>query len=536
LTISKSSDVYDAIIIGAGFSGLQQLHFLRDKLGLKTLVIEEAYDLGGTWFWNRYPGARCDSQSYSYCYYFSKELLKAWKWEEKYPSQKEILKYLNFVADKLALRSSILFNNKVISVSYNLKNNKYCVVTNKVKIRSQYVISAVGCLSSTNIPDIPNLKDFNGEIYHTGSWPHSDVEFEGKRVGVIGTGSSGIQAIPIIAKKASEVLVFQRTPNFSIPARNENLSDGFFNKFCQNIDNYKALMKESRHGHPWLTPETSIIKTEKKGREEIFEEAWKAGGLRFRECFGDTLTNLDSNELISEFIKSKIRSLVKNQETARVLTKFDYPFGTKRPALDTDYFETFNNSHVHLIDLEKSPIKKFISKGLETSFGKYDLDVIVFATGFDALTGSILKIDFKGKDNVRLIDTWKEGAKTYLGLQVNNFPNLFFITGPGSPSVLTNMPQSIDQNVTWITDCIKFMKKNKYSIIEASQLAVDQWTDHVQNTVEKTLFVKANHSWYYGSNIPGKPRLFLPYSGGLKKYRMICNKVAKDNYNGFILN
>ena len=294
-------------------------------------------------------------------------------------------------------------------------------------------------------------------------------------------------------------------------------------------------MKKSRHGHPWLTPETSMVKTEKNRREEIFEEAWKAGGLRFRECFGDTLTNQDSNELISKFIKSKIRSLVKNQETARVLTKFDYPFSTKRPALDTDYFETFNNSHVHLIDLKKSPIKKFISKGLETSFGQYALDVIVFATGFDALTGSILKIDFKGKDNVRLIDSWKEGAKTYLGLQVNNFPNLFFITGPGSPSVLTNMPQSIDQNVTWITDCIKFMKKNKYSIIEASKLAVDQWTDHVQKTVEKTLFVKAKHSWYYGSNIPGKPRLFLPYSGGLKKYRRICNKIAKDNYYGFIL-
>ncbi len=535
MSINKNSSfTYDAVIIGAGFSGLQQLHFLRDRLGLATLVLEAGESVGGTWYWNRYPGARCDSESHTYCFYFSEQILKDWNWSERYPGQKEILSYLNFVADTLNLRSNIQFNSRVNQIKYDqIKNIWILKSINGNEFRAKYVISAVGCLSSTNFPEITGSKDFIGELYHTGKWPHDKVDFEGKKVGIIGTGSSGIQAIPTIANLAKELTVFQRTPNFSVPARNAKLSDEFLSKFKSKIPFYRKEMLTARHGHPWRAPSRSVRSTKKRERDIILEEAWNRGGLRFRESFGDTLTDLESNKLMSAFIKQKILNVVKDPRKAKILTNFDHPFGTKRPALDTNYFETFNKDNVKLVDIRENPIKCLTKSGLETNLQKFDFDMIIFATGFDALTGSLMKMEIIGQDNIRLSEEWKNGPKTYLGLQVAGFPNFFIVTGPGSPSVLTNMPQSIDQNVTWITDCISYLIKNEFTKIEAKEYAMNAWMKHVQEEVEGTLFLIAKHSWYLGANIEGKPQVFMPYVGGLDKYRKLCDEVANDGYRGF---
>ena len=529
-----SEIIYDAIVIGAGFSGIQQLHFLRDKLGLNVLLLEAADGVGGTWYWNRYPGARCDSESHSYCFYFSEQILKEWKWSQKYPGQKEILAYLNFVTDKLSLRSNMRFNTRVKQMQY-FKSGKTWKVhsTHGDEFRAQYVISAVGCLSSANSPNIEGLDNFSGELYHTGQWPHEVVDFKNKHVAVIGTGSSGIQAIPIIAKEAQALTVFQRTPNFSVPARNADLPKDFLSKFKTRIAYYNNEMKGARHGHPWQAPDRSVRNTLKRERDGILEKAWIKGGLRFRESFGDTLTDLESNNLMADFIKQKIKKIVKDPRKAKILTNFDHPFGTKRPALDTNYFETFNQDNVDLIDIRTDPISRITANGLDTQAKCFDFDMIIFATGFDALTGSLLKMEIIGENQLNLADEWKYGPKTYLGLQVAGFPNFFIVTGPGSPSVLTNMPQAIDQNVNWITDCISYMNENNFTKIEPKREMMLEWMEKVQTAVDGTLFPVAKHSWYLGANIPGKPQVFMPYVGGLNEYRKICDRVANGGYQGF---
>ena len=535
MNINQNSPlVHDAIVIGAGFSGIQQLHFLRDKLGLNALVLEAGASVGGTWYWNRYPGARCDSESHTYCFYFSEKILQDWNWSERYPGQKEILKYLNFVTDRLNLRTNIHFNTRIKRAEYNQSKNVWILTsTQGEEFKAKYIIFAVGCLSSANSPKIKGSQDFTGELYHTGKWPHEKVDFSGKKVGIIGTGSSGIQAIPVIAKSAKKLTVFQRTPNFSVPARNRKLSDEFISEFKSNSSFYRKEMLAARHGHPWRAPDLSVRSTSKNKREIILEQAWETGGLRFRESFGDTLTDLESNNLMSAFIKQKIFNLVQDPKKAKILTNFDHPFGTKRPALDTNYFETFNQKNVKLIDIKEDPIKCLNKTGLRTNLKKFNFDMIIFATGFDALTGSILKMQIIGRDGIHLSDVWEDGPKTYLGLQVSGFPNLFVVTGPGSPSVLTNMPQSIDQNVTWITNCISYLMKNNFHKIEAEEQAMNAWMEHVQEEVDGTLFLNAKHSWYLGANIEGKPRVFMPYVGGLDKYREICKEVANDGYRGF---
>jgi cation diffusion facilitator CzcD-associated flavoprotein CzcO len=533
-TANNSKTLYDAIVIGAGFSGIQQLHFLRDKLGLKTLLLEAGEAVGGTWYWNRYPGARCDSESHTYCFYFSEQILKEWNWSQKYPGQEEILSYLNFVTDKLKLRPNIQFKTRVAQMNYFQSQNRWVVKSTKgEEFRARYVISAVGCLSSANSPNIKGRDNFQGELYHTGQWPHERVDFKNKKIAVIGTGSSGIQAIPIIAKSARELTVFQRTPNFSVPARNADLSQEFLSEFKLKTSYYKEKMKAARHGHPWQAPDRSVRETLQIERENILEDAWSKGGLRFRESFGDTLTDFESNKLMSDFIKGKILQIVKDSSKAKMLSNFDHPFGTKRPALDTDYFETFNKENVNLIDIRQDPIREITKVGLETESQKFDFDMIIFATGFDALTGSLLKMEIVGQDDLRLADDWKDGPRTYLGLQVAGFPNFFIVTGPGSPSVLTNMPQAIDQNVSWITDCISYMKENNFSKIEPKKEFMSDWMEQVQKAVEGTLFPIAKHSWYLGANIPGKPQVFMPYVGGLNQYRKICDDVAAAGYNGF---
>ena len=526
----------DALIIGAGFSGLYQLLSLRDKVGLSVKVVEAGDGVGGTWYWNRYPGARCDSESHSYSYYFSDEILKEWQWSERYPGHAEVVRYLNFVADKLDLKRDINFNLRVCSAKYNTSKNAWEVETEQgVCFECTYLITAVGCLSSTNVPTFPGHEDFEGEWYHTGQWPHEGVDFTGKRVGQIGTGSTGIQAVPVIAETAKHLTVFQRTANYSVPAKNGPLSQEFQDYLEENRANIKETIRTTPNGHPFVISERKVFDVDDAEREKIFEEAWEHGGLGFRACFQDIAFDKKANDVAADFIKRKIRSIVKDPKTADLLTDIDHPYATKRPPIDTNYFETYNRDNVNLVDVRSSPIECITKKGVKTGDKEYELDIIVFATGFDAMTGPLLRLNIEGRDGVKLEDIWEGGPKTYLGLQVPGFPNLFTITGPGSPSVLCNMPVAIEQHVEWVTDCISFLEQNKINTIEATEDSMDKWVSHVNDCANVTLMPHAKHTWYYGANIPGKPRVFMPYAGGMARYRAICEDIAKQQYVGFKL-
>ncbi|XDZ65918.1 flavin-containing monooxygenase [Alphaproteobacteria bacterium LSUCC0684] len=525
----------DAVIVGAGFSGLYQLHCLRDTLEMNAAVLEAGDGVGGTWYWNRYPGARCDSESHSYCYYFNRDLLDEWRWSERYPGQAEILSYLNFCADKLDLRRDIYLNQRVDQAVWDEASGRWQVrCTSGLEVEARYLITAVGCLSSANLPSINGITRFKGEIYHTGEWPHDGVDFEGKTVVVVGTGSTGIQAIPVIAAEACKLTVLQRTPNFSVPARNAPLKEDFHPNFCEEIDSWHQKMLISRHGHPWSAPPRKLCETPEDERNAILEDAWRIGGLRFRESFDDILLDERSNHLMSDFIRAKIRGIVDDAETAEKLLPLDHPFGTKRPPIDTNYFETYNRDNVELVDIRPNPIDCLDEDGVKLADGAHiPADIIVFATGFDAMSGALLKMGIVGRDACTLDEAWKEGPKTYLGLGVHGFPNMFTITGPGSPSVLTNMPRSIEQHVDWITALLKHAESSGIAKIEAEDDAMRNWTDHVTDTANLTLLPKANHSWYLGANVPGKPRVFMPYAGGLDRYRSHCDEVAAKGYPGF---
>jgi cation diffusion facilitator CzcD-associated flavoprotein CzcO len=526
----------DALIIGAGFSGLYQLLSLRDKLGLNAKVVEAGDGVGGTWYWNRYPGARCDSESHSYSYYFDKELLETWKWSERYPGHAEVVKYLNYAADKLDLKRDIDFNTKVVSAHYSQAQNIWLVKTEDGReIECKYLITAVGCLSSTNVPKFPGLDNFEGDWYHTGQWPHDGVDFAGKRVGQIGTGSTGIQAVPVIAETAEHLTVFQRTANYSVPANNGPLSSDFQKYVQENREDIKKTIQTTPNGHPFVISERKVFDVSDDEREEIFEEAWERGGLGFRACFQDIAFDKKANDVAADFIKRKIRSIVNDSETAEKLTDIDHPYATKRPPIDTNYFETFNRDNVKLVDVKAAPIESITPKGIKTQDGEFELDIIVFATGFDAMTGPLLNIDIQGRDSVKLKDVWEEGPKTYLGLQVAGFPNLFTVTGPGSPSVLCNMPVAIEQHVEWIRDCISYLENNRISSIEATEDSMEKWVGHVNDAANVTLMPYAKHTWYYGANVPGKPRVFMPYAGGMARYRAICQDIADQSYPGFQL-
>ena len=533
----EDGDLYDAIIVGAGFSGLYQLHSLRDKLGLSAIVLEAGDGVGGTWYWNRYPGARCDSESHTYCYYFNDDLLKEWQWSERYPGQAEILKYLNFCADTLDLRRDIRFSQRVNRAVWDAAGYCWLVETNAgLQLKARFLITAVGCLSSANMPDIDGLSAFDGAIYHTGEWPHEAVDFTGKSVVVIGTGSTGIQAIPVIAQQAANVVVLQRTPNFSVPARNGPLADEFHQTFTQDIDMWRQKMRASRHGHPWVAPPRNLHETPEDERNAILEAGWQAGGLGFRESFCDILLDERSNDIMSDFIRSKIRNIVKDPATAEMLVPHDHPFGTKRPPIDTDYFETYNRENVTLVDIRHNPIKAVDRTGVCLEDGSHiAADVIVFATGFDAMTGALLKMGIVGRDGLTLADAWSEGPQTYLGMATHGFPNLFTITGPGSPSVLTNMPRAIEQHIDWITTLMSHANAQSVTLIEAELAAAREWTSHVTAAANETLLPQAGHSWYLGANVPGKPRVFMPYCKGLDVFRAHCAQVAADGYPGFSL-
>jgi cation diffusion facilitator CzcD-associated flavoprotein CzcO len=527
---------FDALIIGAGFSGLYQLLCLRDRLGLSVQVLEAGGGVGGTWYWNRYPGARCDSESHSYCYSFSEELSREWEWSERYPGPPEILRYLNHVAHRFDLKRDIRFNTKVTSAHYDETANLWRVSTDAGEsLTAQFLITAVGCLSSANIPNIPGLDTFEGRWYHTGQWPHEGVDFRGKRVGLVGTGSTGIQAAPVIAETAAHLTVFQRTANYSVPARNGPLTPEFKRYVKENNREIRQVTQASVNGHPWLIADRSALKTSPEERQAIYEAAWEEGGLRFRAAFRDLLTDKAANDTAAEFIRAKIREIVKDPATAAKLSDIDHPYASKRPPIDTDYFETFNRDNVELVDVRADPIERITPKGIRTRAAEYPLDIIVFATGFDGMTGSLLRIDIRGRDGVPLSKAWAAGPRNYLGLQVAGFPNLFTVTGPGSPSVLCNMPVAIEQHVEWITDCIAHMREHGLTRIEPTPEAVESWVAKVNAAADATLLPQAKHSWYLGANIPGKPRVFMPYAGGMAKYRKICAEVAAKDYEGFRL-
>ena len=528
--------IFDAIIVGAGFSGLYQLHQLRDKLGLSVLVLETADDVGGTWYWNRYPGARCDSESYYYSYSFSKELQEEWYWTERYPEHSEIRRYLSHVADRFDLRRDIRFNTRVETARYDEAGNRWIIATGSGEtFAAQFFITAVGCLSSANVPKIPGLDRFKGEWHHTGRWPHEGVDFAGKRVGLIGTGSTGIQAAPVLAEQALHLTVFQRTANYSVPARNGKLTEEFQEEVRANYDAIRDKARASINGHPFDISEQSALEVSPEERLARYEAAWEFGGLRFRAAFSDLLRDKAANDTASEFLRAKIRAIVKDPATAEKLVPKDHPFATKRPPIDSGYFETFNRDNVALVDLKATPIVEITEDGIRTSDADYPLDVIVFATGFDALTGPLLAMDIRGRNGRSLREDWAAGPRTYLGLQTAGYPNMFTITGPGSPSVLTNMPVAIEQHTQWITECIAHLRANGLTRIETTADAAEKWVEHVNEAAHATLLPLANSSWYLGANIPGKPRVFMPYAGGMARYADICAKVAKENYKGFVV-
>jgi cation diffusion facilitator CzcD-associated flavoprotein CzcO len=527
----------DALVIGAGFSGMYMLICLRDRLGLDARVLEMADGVGGTWYWNRYPGARCDSESHSYCYGFDRDLLQEWEWSERYPEQPEILRYLNHVADRFDLRRSISFETKVVAAEYDAAANRWIVRTEAgVTYRCTYLITAVGCLSSANVPRIPGLEGFQGDWYHTGLWPHEGVDFSGKRVGQIGTGSTGIQAVPVIAAQAQHLTVFQRTANYSIPARNAPLTPAFKRHVKEHADEIRAVMRSTPNGHPFTINPRRVFDVDAAERERIFEAGWARGGLQFRADFHDLLVDQAANDEAAAFLKRKIREVVADPATAALLADIDHPFAAKRPPIDSGYFEAFNRDNVAVVDVRADPVAEITPTGLRLESGRsFELDIIVFATGFDAMTGPLLRLGISGRDGVKLQDAWAAGPRTYLGLQVAGFPNLFTMTGPGSPSVLCNMPVAIEQHAEWIAGCIAHMRANGLRTVETTEPAVEEWGRQVEAAANATLLPKATHSWYLGANVPGKPRVFMPYAGGMARYRDHCAQVAADGYPGFVM-
>jgi cyclohexanone monooxygenase len=526
---------YDAVIIGAGFSGMYMLFRLRG-IGMSAKVFERGDDVGGTWHWNRYPGARCDCESVYYSYSFSPELEQEWHWTERYPSQPEILSYLRHVADRFDLRRDIRFSTSVISARYDESEANWVVATDDGRqVSARIVISAVGCLSVLNKPAIAGAETFAGPQLHTGAWPHEDVDLTGKRVAVIGTGASGIQAIPVIADRAGHLTVFQRTPQFTIPARNRPMDEEFERRWKAHYRAWRRVGMESRAGIPYPPSGRSALDDEEEERSRVYEAAWEDGGLMFgARSYSDLQTSLEANATAVRFVHRKIEEIVRDPAVAEALKPTDFPFGAKRLPLDTNYYETFNRPNVDLVDLRRTPIAAITPTGIETAGARYEVDVIIYATGFDAMTGALLAIDIRGKHDASLREEWAAGPHTYLGLAVAGFPNFFMITGPGSPSVLSNMPVSIEQHAEWICECIEHLRKEGLASIEARREDQEAWTAHVTELASHTLYPLAS-SWYLGANVPGKPRVFMPYLGGVAAYRHHCDQVAAHGYEGFVV-
>ncbi len=533
VTSAAASDV-DVVVVGAGFGGLYALHRFRSD-GLSVRVFEAAPEVGGTWYFNRYPGARCDVESLDYCYSFSDELQQEWTWTEKYATQGEILRYINWVADKLDLRRDITFNTRVVATVLDEDTLRWTVETDTGEsVTARFVVLATGPLSSPITPDIPGLDTFAGDVYHTANWPHEDVDFTGKRVAVIGTGSSGIQSIPIIAEQAEHLYVFQRTPNYSVPSGNRPLSTEEIAEAKANYAERRRMSWRSGGGSPHVPHPKLTMEVSPEERREAFEKRWQLGGVLFSKTFSDQMIDPVANEEARKFYEEKVRAVIDDPEIADLLIPDDHPIGTKRICTDTNYFQTFNRPDVTLVSVRRTPIQSIDAEGVVTSERHYRLDAIVFATGFDAMTGTVAKIDIVGRGGRRLVEDWAHGPRTYLGLGVDGFPNLFLISGPGAPAVLANMVLHAEANVNWIADAIGHLDEHGYSAIEATPDAVDNWVAECNKRAEATLFPKAN-SWYMGANVPGKPRVFMLFIGGFATYLDICAEVADAGYKGFRL-
>ena len=525
----------DAFVVGAGFAGLYALYRLR-ALGLSVQGVEAGEDVGGTWYWNRYPGARCDVESMAYSYSFSPELEREWVWTERYAKQEDILRYLKHVADRFALRPLIRFGTRLTAAAYEESIGLWQLRSSDGACwLAQHLIMATGCLSQPRVPPIPGLESFRGTIYQTSSWPHEEVDFTGQRVGIIGTGSSGIQCIPLIARQAAHLTVFQRTPNFSVPAHNGPLDPVARQAL---MDSYPPFREGLRRGFTSLIPDEtaqpSALELKPEERARRYRDAWREGGIRLLFCVSDAITSKAANDTLVEFLHARIRETVKDPRIAERLLPRSYPLGTKRLCVDTDYYATFNRTNVTLVSLRETPIEEITPLGVRTRAEHHALDSLVFATGFDAMTGALLAIDIRGRDGLRLADAWRDGPRTYLGIMAHGFPNLFTVTGPGSPSVLSNMVVSIEQHVDFIADLISAMRQRGARRAEAQADAQAAWVAHVAEVGDTTLFPRAD-SWYMGSNIPGKPRVFLPYVGGVGAYRKQCEEIAAAGYRGLTL-
>ncbi len=523
---------FDVVIVGAGLAGLYMLYKVRE-LGLTARVFEAGDGVGGTWYWNRYPGARCDVESMQYSYQFSKELQQEWDWSERYAGQPEILRYINHVADRFDLRDGLQFSTRVESAIFNEERDRWQIRTDDdVQWSSRFCVMATGCLSSTNLPPFKGRDDFGGESYHTGSWPHEGVDFEGKRVGVIGTGSTAIQAIPMIAEQAKELVVFQRTPNFSIPARNGQLDPEVRAEIKADYDGLRKRASEAGFGIDLQANELAAMDVTAEEREREFERRWSIGGFSYLGAYTDLILNKDANDAAAEFVRRKISEVIDDPQVAEALSPTT-TLGCKRMCLDSGYYQTFNRANVTLVDIREEGIDEITPDGIRAKGREYEVDCIVYATGFDAITGALLAIDIRGRNGASLREEWAEGPRTYLGLGSAGFPNLFTITGPGSPSVLSNMLPSIEQHVNWIAECIGYMVENQKQSIEPTVEAQEQWVAHVNEVAGSTLLLGCN-SWYLGANVPGKPRVFMPYIG-FPPYVQKCDEVAANGYEGFAL-
>jgi cyclohexanone monooxygenase len=520
---------FDAVVVGAGFAGLYALYRLR-AMGMSVRVFEAGDGVGGTWYWNRYPGARCDIESVSYSYSFSEELQREWVWTERYPSQPELLRYLNHVADRFELWPDISLSTRVTDAEFD--GDRWTVTTAAGQVSARFVIMATGCLSDARTPEIPGLADFTGQAFHTARWPEPDPDLTGKSVGVIGTGSSGIQVIPMLAERAERLYVFQRTPAYSLPARNRPLPAGELDTIKLHYPQRRAHARRTMSGVVPLSNEVSrhpTMSVDPDTRRAEYERRWGYGGQAMVGAFVDLLSDADANESAAEFIRAKISDTVRDPATAAALTPRDYPFAAKRPCIDTDYFATYNRDNVELVNLREEPLVEVTPGGVATERAEYGLDVLVLATGFDAFTGALSKIRIIGRDGATLTRKWTGGPSAYLGCTLAGFPNLFLVTGPGSPSVLCNMVLGIEQHIEWLAELLTHMDKHGYDRVEPSAEAERQWAEHSDALARRTLYYRAN-SWFLGANVPGKPRLFLPYVGGVGRFGKELATVADNGY------
>lgn len=524
----------DVIVVGAGFAGLRALKTIRE-MGLDTLVLEASDSVGGVWNFNRYPGARCDVESYDYSYRFSPELEQEWRWTERYATQPEILSYIEHVAERFDLRRDILFNTRMAAATYDAARNRWLVESaDGRRWAARRLVLALGQLSTPKETTYPGQEGFGGQVIYSARWPRDGVDLKGKRVAIIGTGSSGVQMTPVIAAKAAQLTVFQRTANYSIPAANAPLTEAEDREVKAGYRERRERARNSPSGLGFVPDERSAREVDAAEREEAYEKAWNRLGFGFALTFKDILLNEESNQTASEFIRRKIAEQVHDPVLRDKLTPKGFAFGTRRPSVDSGYFATFNRPNVRLVDLGETPIEEFTAGGIRTSAEELPFDVVIYATGFDVFTGSLLKPRIAGRNGLTLAEKWSGGPVSYLGLSVQGFPNLFIIGGPGSPSLLSNVLLSSEEQIDWLEGLFAHCDASGVATVEATEKAESDWVDHVNDRARQTLYL-STPSYYTGAEMPGKPRVFMPYSGGVRGYRRILEKTAERGYEGFVL-